>query len=55
MSKVFSEILFAIAIFLKLSFQFSKSLLISANEQLIEIKIKNKKKINLFHANLSNI
>jgi len=38
LSKVFSEILFFKAIFLKLIFQFSKSLFISANEKLIEIK-----------------
>ena len=41
----FSEMLFSNAIFLKFNFQFSNSLLISANEKLIEIKIKNKKKL----------
>ena len=47
-SNVFSEILFSKAIFLKFNFQFSNSLLISANEKLIEIKIKNKKKLISF-------
>ena len=48
MSKVFSEILFSKAFFLKFNFQSSNSLLISANEQLIEIKIKNIKKLICF-------